>query len=171
MLNTDLKGYFDAINQIKSAYSDTPVGASESIFAMLAPALGLNLLTPSSVLTAISEGTDPTAADKATIDAQIKNKQIKVYVYNSQNATPDVQAQVAAAKAQGIPVATITETLDPPTATFQDYMEYACSGTRMLYASPAIATSHRAVAVHRGIPTPMRAPHEGPGMVALEIVG
>ena len=48
-------------------------------------------------------------------------------------------------------------------------MEYACSGTRMLYASPAIATSHRAVAVHRGIPTPMRAPHEGPGMVALEI--
>jgi xanthine dehydrogenase YagR molybdenum-binding subunit len=56
-----------------------------------------------------------------------------------------------------------------PTATFQDYMEYACSGTRTLYACPAIATSHRAVAVHRGVPTPMRAPHEGPGMVALEI--
>ena len=56
-----------------------------------------------------------------------------------------------------------------PTAVFQDYMEYAGSGTRTLYACPAIATTHRAVRVHRGVPTPMRAPHEGPGMVALEI--
>ena len=85
------------------------------------PATGLNLLTPEPFLTAISEGTDPTAADKATIDAQIKNKQIKVYVYNSQNATPDVQAQVDAAKAQGIPVSTITETMTPAGASFQDW--------------------------------------------------
>jgi xanthine dehydrogenase YagR molybdenum-binding subunit len=56
-----------------------------------------------------------------------------------------------------------------PTATFEDYMEYAGSGTRLLYACPAIVTTHRAVRVHRGVPTPMRAPHEGPGMVALEI--
>ena len=103
MLNTNLKQYFDLIAQIKARYAGTPVGASESIFAMLAPALGLNLLTPPSFLTAISEGTDPTAADKAAIDAQIKNKQIKVYVYNSQNATPDVQAQVDAARAGGHP--------------------------------------------------------------------
>jgi zinc/manganese transport system substrate-binding protein len=42
-------------------------------------------------------------------------------VFNSQNATPDVQAQVDAAKAQGIPVTTITETLTPAGATFQDW--------------------------------------------------
>ena len=64
-------------------------------------------------LEAISEGTDPTAADKATIDDQIADKQIKVYVYNSQNSTPDVQHQVSAAKAAGIPVTTVTETLAP----------------------------------------------------------
>jgi zinc/manganese transport system substrate-binding protein len=121
VINTNLKSYFDTIGQIKTNYAGTPVGASESIFAMLAPATGLDLLTPSSFLTAISEGTDPTAADKATIDAQIKNKQIKVYVYNSQNATPDVQSQVNAAKAGGIPVTTITETLVPAGATFQDW--------------------------------------------------
>jgi zinc/manganese transport system substrate-binding protein len=121
VITTNLKAYFDTIAQIKSSYAGTPVGASESIFAMLSPALGLNLLTPSAFLTAISEGTDPSAADKATIDAQIKGKQIKVYVYNSQNATPDVQAQVDAAKAAGIPVTTITETLTPAGASFQDW--------------------------------------------------
>src|SRR6266704_2199726 len=121
VFKTNLKGYFDAIDQIKSAYAGTPVGASESIFAMLAPALGLKLLTPESFLNAISEGNDPTAADKATVDAQIRNKQIKVYVYNSQNATPDVQAQVNAAKAAGVPVTTITETLTPAGASFQDW--------------------------------------------------
>jgi zinc/manganese transport system substrate-binding protein len=85
----------------------------------LAEGLGLKMLTPESFLDAISEGTDPTAKDKQTIDRQISEKQIKVYVYNSQNATPDVQAQVKAAKAEGIPVATVTETLTPAGASFQ----------------------------------------------------
>jgi zinc/manganese transport system substrate-binding protein len=120
VLNTNLKTYFDTINQIRSGYAGTPVGASESIFAMLSPALGLNLLTPPGFQNAISEGNDPTAQDKAAVDQQIRTKQIKVYVYNSQNATPDIQAQVNAAKAGGIPVATITET--PPAGTsFQDW--------------------------------------------------
>jgi zinc/manganese transport system substrate-binding protein len=121
VLSTNLKAYFDLIAGIKTAYAGTPVGASESIFAMLAPTTGLSLLTPTGFLTAISEGTEPSAQDKATIDAQIKGKQIKVYVYNSQNATPDVQAQVDAAKAIGIPVTTITETLTPAGASFQDW--------------------------------------------------
>ncbi len=121
VLGQNLKGYFDAVDRIRAAYAGTPVGASESIFAMLAPALGLNLLTPQGFLTAVSEGNDPTAADKATVDRQIRTRQIRVYVYNSQNATPDVQAQVDAAKAAGIPVTTITETLTPAGASFQDW--------------------------------------------------
>jgi zinc/manganese transport system substrate-binding protein len=121
VLDTGLRPYFDAIGQIRARYAGTPVGASESIFAMLAPALGLDLLTPPGFLTAISEGADPTARDKMTIDNQIRNNQIKVYVYNSQNATPDVQAQVDEASAAGIPVTTITETLTPAGASFQDW--------------------------------------------------
>jgi zinc/manganese transport system substrate-binding protein len=121
VLSTNLKAYFDVIAQIKSGYAGTPVGASESIFAMIAPATGLDLVTPAAFLTAISEGSDPTAKDKATVDAQIRDKKIKVYVYNSQNATPDIQAQVAAAKKAGIPVTTITETLTPAGASFQDW--------------------------------------------------
>jgi zinc/manganese transport system substrate-binding protein len=119
VLNTNLKTYFGTIEAIRTRYAGTPVGASESIFAMLSPALGLDLRTPPAFLTAISEGTDPSAGDKTTIDAQIDRKQIKVYVYNSQNATPDIQEQVKAARARGIPVTTITETLTPAGASFQ----------------------------------------------------
>ncbi|WP_329044423.1 zinc ABC transporter substrate-binding protein [Amycolatopsis sp. NBC_01488] len=120
--------YTTLISDIKAKYAGTPIGASESIVSPLAEGLGLKMLTPDSFLTAISEGSDPTAADKSTIDAQIKGKQIKVYVYNSQNSTPDVQAQVDAAKAAGIPVATVTETPDPATASFQDWQTKQLQG-------------------------------------------
>lgn len=114
-----LKPYNSVVTAIKALYSGIPVGASESIFAMLAPALGLNLITPPTFLPAISEGTEVTAGDKETIDTQIKNHLIKIYVYNSRNVRPDVQAQLAEVKAQHIPYATITETLVPMNATYQ----------------------------------------------------
>ncbi len=116
-----LAGYHAIIAEIRARYAGTPVGASESIFPPLSEALGLKLLTPDSFMKAISEGTDPSAQDKATIDDQISGKKIDVYVFNSQNATPDVAAQVAAAKAKGIPVVAVTETLSPATAGFQDW--------------------------------------------------
>jgi zinc/manganese transport system substrate-binding protein len=116
-----LARYDQLVTDIRTRYAGTPIGASESIVTPLAEGLGLTLRTPESFLDAISEGTDPTAADKSTVDEQIRDKQIAVYLYNSQNATPDVKAQVDAATAAGIPVATVTETQVPETATFQDW--------------------------------------------------
>jgi len=116
---TGLAQYHALISEIEAKYGGTPVGASESIFALMAPALGLNLITPPSFLTAISEGSEPTAADKATIDHQISSHEIEVYVYNSQNATPDIQRQIDEATGANIPITTITETLFPAGATFQ----------------------------------------------------
>ena len=58
-------------------------------------------------------------ARRGTIDHQISAHEIEVYVYNSQNATPDIQRQIDEAKAANIPITTITETLFPAGATFQ----------------------------------------------------
>jgi len=121
VVSTNLRDYFDLVATIRSRYAGTPIGASESIVSPLAEATGLRMLTPASFLTAVSQGSDPTAADKAAIDAQITGRKIKVYVCNSQNATPDVQRQVEAAKAAGIPLVTVTETLTPAGASFQDW--------------------------------------------------
>jgi zinc/manganese transport system substrate-binding protein len=121
LLVQGLKQYDDLRAKIEQQYAGTSVGATESIFAYLADDLGLKLITPPEYMSAIGEGSEPTAADKATFDAQITSKQIKVLVYNGQNSTPDVQALVKKAKAHGIVVTRITETLDPPGAKFQDW--------------------------------------------------
>jgi zinc/manganese transport system substrate-binding protein len=113
--------YHALINQIRARYGGTPVGASESIVAPLADGLGLHLITPPTFLKAIAEGTDPTAADKETVDRQVKARQIKVFVFNSQNSTTDVQAIVKEARGEHLPVTTVTETLTPAGATFQTW--------------------------------------------------
>ena len=88
-----LAAYHHLIARIRARYAGTPVGASESIFGPMAQALGLDLITPPAFLKAISEGTDPSARDKTTIDAQLGGRKMKVYVLNRQNETPDVAAQ------------------------------------------------------------------------------
>ena len=113
------RAYAALIARIKRDYASTPIGASESIVTPLAQTLDLNLVTPEAFLDAIAEGNEPTARDKATVDAQIQQHRIKVFVYNSQNATPDVQRLVDAARREHIPVATVTETLTPANASFQ----------------------------------------------------
>ena len=133
-LYTGLKQYHDLIAAIKATYSGVPVGATESIFSYLAPALGLNLITPYSYLKAVSEGQDISAADEATVEQQINQKQIKVLIYNSQNTPNNIQALVNRARANHIPVATITETLTPANASFQDWQSAQLQGIQSALA-------------------------------------
>ncbi len=133
-LTTGLAHYHDLIAAIKAKYSGVPVGATESIFSYLAPALGLNLVTPYSYLKAVSEGQDISAADEATVEQQINQKQIKVLIYNSQNTPNNIQALINRAMANHIPVATITETLTPATASFQDWQSAQLQGIQTALA-------------------------------------
>ena len=117
--STGLRDYNRLLAEIKRRFGGTAIGATESIVAPWADGLGLRLITPKKFLDAVAEGNDPTRADKATVDAQIADRKIKVLVYNSQNATPDVKRLVDAARREHIPVTTVTETLVPEGATFQ----------------------------------------------------
>lgn len=127
-LTTGLSQYHALINTIKADYSGAPVGATESIFSYLAPALGLNLVTPYSFLKAVSEGEEVSAADQAAVQQQIAQKQITILVYNSQNTPTNIQALISQARAAGIPVATITETLTPASDTFQSWQTRQLQG-------------------------------------------
>jgi zinc/manganese transport system substrate-binding protein len=111
--------YHDALDGIRAADANLPVGASESLFEGIAGADGLLVVTPSAFITATSEGIDPSAQDKATVEEQIATKAIKVFVFNPQNSTPDIAALVARCRANGIPVVEFTETLVG--ATFIDW--------------------------------------------------
>lgn len=116
---------------IATRFAGTPIGASESIASPLALSLRLNLETPASFLRAISEGDEPTASDLATIDRQISSHRIAVYLDNTQNETPEVQAQMALCRKVGIPVVAITET--PPTN--RSYVAWQAGQLRALLAA------------------------------------
>ncbi|MGH2880112.1 MAG: metal ABC transporter solute-binding protein, Zn/Mn family [Solirubrobacteraceae bacterium] len=116
--------------EIHARYAGTPVGYSESVFAPLGQSLGLKLMTPYSFAKAIAEGADVSAADKQTVDRQAEDQAIKVWVYNSQNVTPDVQSVNQLARAAHIPTVTVTETLSPASASFEQWQSAQLSALR-----------------------------------------
>jgi xanthine dehydrogenase YagR molybdenum-binding subunit len=58
--------------------------------------------------------------------------------------------------------------LNATSAYGPDHVEMAAGSSRSMYACPAIETSHRVAEIATILPTPMRAPDDGPGMFALE---
>jgi len=123
-----LARYHALIATIRHRYAGVPVGASESIFALQAPALGLRLITPASFMRATSEGTEVTAQDTALAERQITSHAIRVWIYNTQNATPEIQRLNGLARAAGIPIATVTETLSPATDSFEQWQVHQLEG-------------------------------------------
>jgi zinc/manganese transport system substrate-binding protein len=116
-----LASYDALLKEIRRRYAGVPVGYSESIFQPLGEALGLKLVTPYSFAKAIAEGTEVSAQDKQTVDRQASDRQIAVWVFNSQNVTPDVQRVNELARGAKIPIATVTETLSPASDSFQQW--------------------------------------------------
>jgi zinc/manganese transport system substrate-binding protein len=116
-----LARYFALIALISRRYRGVPVGYSESIFQPLGEALGLRLLTPYSFARAVAEGSEPSAQDKLTVDRQLSRREASVWVLNSQNLSPEVARATETARAARLPVVSITETLSPATASFQQW--------------------------------------------------
>jgi zinc/manganese transport system substrate-binding protein len=127
-LNRSLARYDALRREIRRRFAGVPIGYSESIFQPLGEDLGLKLMTPYSFTKAIAEGTDVTAQDKQTVDAQASGRQIKIWVFNSQNVTPDVQRVNAIVRAHNVPIATVTETLTPPSASFEQWQVHELEG-------------------------------------------
>ena len=134
-LHVELGAYFRTIAQIRSRHAGVPIGASETIVVPLAASLGLDVLTPGALLRAVSDGTDVSPADMATAERQISRREIRVWVVNTQNTTPNVQVLTGMARAAGIPVVAVTETPDPARASFGAWQ------TRQLRAL-AVALDH-----------------------------
>jgi zinc/manganese transport system substrate-binding protein len=120
-LTRGLARYHDLIATIRSRFAGTAVGYSESIFAPLGKALGLRLETPASFARAVAEGSEVSASDLLTVERQASRREIRVWVFNSQNATPEVARVNALARAAGVPVTTVTETLSPASDSFQQW--------------------------------------------------
>jgi zinc/manganese transport system substrate-binding protein len=116
-----LAPYHEAVARIRKRFAGTPIGATESIFVPMARATGLDLISPPGLMNAVAEDANPSVHDVALFQQQIKEKKIKVLVYNNQtNGGLTSQLREMAEKA-GIPVVGVSETLTPVDATFEDW--------------------------------------------------
>ena len=70
---------------------------------------------------AVAEGNDPPAQSIVQFQQLIQNKTVAVLVYNAQTVTPLTENIKALASQQGIPIVAVTETIQPPDVSFQDW--------------------------------------------------
>jgi zinc/manganese transport system substrate-binding protein len=118
---TALEPYTQLIAGIKARFTGLPVASTESIFVYMAAALGLNLISPAEFMNAVAEGNDPPASAVIEFQNQITGKQAAVLVYNVQTATAVTTNIKQLASRAGIPLVGVSETLQPESATFQDW--------------------------------------------------
>jgi len=116
-----LEPYFVRIADIRDKYAGIPIGSTESIFYYMAAILGLDLISPPEFMDAVAEGNDPPAPAVVEFQNQVTNHNIKVLVYNNQTVTAVTTNVKRLALANKIPQVGVSETLQPLTATFQDW--------------------------------------------------
>lgn len=121
-LQASLSSYQNRIASIKNQYGGTKVAATEDIFAYLAMASGLNLVSPPAFTQAVAEGNDPPTNSVVQFEQQLQSGQVKVLVYNEQTVTPLTNSIKQLAAEQNVSVVGITETIQPPDTTFQVWM-------------------------------------------------
>jgi len=109
------------LDALKSKYSGTPVGLTETIFLYQAGPIGLNVLTPFDFQKAVAEGNDPPADSVVSANDQIAQHAIKVLIYNVQTVTPLTTNMQAAAQKNNIPIVPVSETM-PPGNSYQGWM-------------------------------------------------
>jgi len=107
--------------QIRHTDAGRPVASTESIFVYLARYLGLRLISPPAFMNAVSEGNDPPAASVAEMTQQLSARQADVLVYNKQTATALTTSIRELAARNHIPVVGVTETVQPPGASFEQW--------------------------------------------------
>jgi len=117
----DYQPYIDTLTKIKSAYPGAKIGFTERVPGYLVAAAGLTLATPASFAQSVEDGNDPSPQDTAAIDAAMKNKTVKVLFYNGQVTSPTTQRVQSLAKAAGVPVVGVAETIPASYPDFQSW--------------------------------------------------
>lgn len=109
-------------DQIRSEFQGTVVASTESIFVYLANYTGLDLISPPEFMTAVGEGNDPPAASVALFQCQLQGGYVQVLVYNVQTVTPVTTSMKALAAAHNVTSTFVSETIQPPGTSFQNWM-------------------------------------------------
>jgi zinc/manganese transport system substrate-binding protein len=110
----------ERVAQIKAKHAGTAVTATEPVFGPMTEALGLTMRNQRFQL-AMMNDTEPSARDIAAFEKDLRERKVKVLIYNSQVSEKLTERLRDIAGKAKVPVVGVTETM-PPNVSFQDWV-------------------------------------------------
>ncbi|GBQ28668.1 metal ion ABC transporter substrate-binding periplasmic protein [Gluconacetobacter azotocaptans DSM 13594] len=108
------------IDALRARYAGVPVAASEPVFGGMARAVGL-AMRDEAFQRAVMNGTDPAPSDVALLEGDLTGRHVRVLIVNDQTASPVTDRLDGLARAAGIPVLRVGESL-PQGMRYQDWI-------------------------------------------------
>jgi zinc/manganese transport system substrate-binding protein len=105
---------------LRARFAGAPVTATEPVFGYMAAAIGLSILDAHFQL-ATMNGTEPTPSDVAGMESDLRRHAVRALIYNTQVSTPATLRMRGIARAAGVPLVGMSESL-PPGLTYIAWM-------------------------------------------------
>jgi zinc/manganese transport system substrate-binding protein len=115
-----MKPLNDKVAELRNKYAGTPATATEPVFGYMATALGLKMRNERFQL-AVMNDTEPSAAQIAAFEKDLKARTVKVLFYNSQTSEALTERMRAIANESNVPIVGVTET-EPAGKRYQEWM-------------------------------------------------
>jgi zinc/manganese transport system substrate-binding protein len=105
---------------LHARYAGVPVTATEPVFGYMSDAIGLEMRNQRFQLAAMND-TEASASDIAAFERDLRDKRVRVLIYNSQATEALTKRMLKLAQQSHVPAVSVTET-QPAGKTFQQWM-------------------------------------------------
>ena len=117
-----LAAWNKAIYAFRSAHAGVPVATTEPVADYMLQAAGADNLSPWALQAGIMNGSDPSPQDVTAEKNLFSQHKVKALLYNQQVTDSLTQSFIGLAKANGIPVVGVYETMPTPGYDYQSWM-------------------------------------------------
>jgi zinc/manganese transport system substrate-binding protein len=133
-----LTAWDKAIAAFRATHPGTPVATTEPVADYMLQAAGTDNLTPWTLQADIMNGVDPSPQDVAAQRSLFTEHKVRVFLYNQQVTDSLTRSYISLARASGIPVVGVYETMPVPG---YDYQSWMMAEVRALQAAVTSKTS------------------------------
>lgn len=136
--DASLQPWRDALASFRALYGGAPVASTEPVADYLLQAAGADNRTPFSFQADIMNGVDPSPQSISLVTSLLRDRRVKALVYNQQVTDSTTEGFVRTARAAGVPLVGVYETMPVPG---YDYQRWMLAETRALTAAVASGKS------------------------------
>ncbi|WP_345811570.1 metal ABC transporter solute-binding protein [Paraburkholderia sp. PREW-6R] len=108
------------VAELRAHYAGVPVTATEPVFGYMSDAVGLSMRNLRFQLATMND-TEASAADIAAFERDLREKRVRVLIYNSQATEALTKRMLKLAQQSQVPTMSVTET-EPAGKTYQTWM-------------------------------------------------